>query len=201
MNPPKVESQAQRSEQRRQQVLDAAAECFRRYGFHGASIAQISKLAGMSAGHIYHFFANKEAIIEAIVQRKVAQMLELVARFETETDVFGAMIENVDLGLAEKTDPTFVGLWLEVLAEAARNPEIARIVQTADKTMRESIVRLLRRVREARGIESQIPPDIVAELLMALFEGLANRTVAHPQLDKEQLVKVLRIASRAILEA
>ena len=37
---------------RRQQVLDAAAECFRRRGFHGASMAEIAKTAGMSAAVI-----------------------------------------------------------------------------------------------------------------------------------------------------
>lgn len=201
MNQSKPEAQIQRSELRRQQVLDAAAECFRHYGFHGASIAQISKQAGMSAGHIYHFFANKEAIIEAIVQRKVEHMLELAARFEAEADVIGAMIDNVELGLAEKTDPEFVGLWLEVLAEAARNPEIARIVQAADQTMRARLTCLETTARQARGIESSIKPDAVAEVVMALFEGLANRTVQNPNLDKAELIKVLRIASRAILEA
>ena len=41
-----------RADVRRQQILSAAARCFREKGFHGASISQISKAAGMSAGHI-----------------------------------------------------------------------------------------------------------------------------------------------------
>ena len=41
-----------RAEARKTQVLNAATECFRRQGFHGASMAQISKAAGMSVGHI-----------------------------------------------------------------------------------------------------------------------------------------------------
>jgi len=48
---------------RRAQIRAAAGECFRQHGFHGTSIAQISKRAGMSTGHIYHYFENKEAII------------------------------------------------------------------------------------------------------------------------------------------
>ncbi|HNX20648.1 MAG TPA: helix-turn-helix domain-containing protein, partial [Acidobacteriota bacterium] len=60
-----------KSEARRRQILDAAADCFRRYGFHAATIANISETAGMSAGHIYHFFPNKEAIVRAIIEQNV----------------------------------------------------------------------------------------------------------------------------------
>ncbi len=37
-----------RAKGRREQILDAASECFAREGFHGASISRISKLSGMS---------------------------------------------------------------------------------------------------------------------------------------------------------
>lgn len=54
---------------RRKQILDAAATCFRRDGFRGASMANISLTAGMSTGHIYHYFESKAAIIEAVIER------------------------------------------------------------------------------------------------------------------------------------
>ena len=47
-----VEGDRQRAGKRCEQVLDAAAACFRRRGFHGASMAEISREAGMSVGHI-----------------------------------------------------------------------------------------------------------------------------------------------------
>lgn len=190
-----------RAEQRRQQILNAAAECFRRYGFHGASIAKISKAAGMSAGHIYHFFENKEAIIAAIVEQRVEQSIELVTSFESETDVFGAMVERVDLGFEDCTDPAYTGLWLEVLAESARNPQIAEIVQNADRKMRQRITRLEGMARSSRGLETRLDPEAVTEIIMALFGGLANRAVQNPDLNKVEVLKVLRIAAKAILEA
>jgi AcrR family transcriptional regulator len=73
-----------RGQARRQQILDAAAACFVREGFHGTSIAKISKAAGMSPGHIYHFFESKEAIIGALVERKLDCSLEMVLQFESE---------------------------------------------------------------------------------------------------------------------
>ena len=71
------------AEARRNQVLCAAADCFRRKGYHGAGMAEISKTAGMSAGHIYNNFTNKEAIIEAIIQRNMEEMFSKFQQFIT----------------------------------------------------------------------------------------------------------------------
>ncbi|MFH2083594.1 MAG: TetR family transcriptional regulator, partial [Pseudomonadota bacterium] len=48
---PDQPSDTSRADVRRSQIRTAAADCFRQHGFHGTSIAQISKTAGMSTGH------------------------------------------------------------------------------------------------------------------------------------------------------
>src|SRR6516225_4317651 len=91
-----------RGETRRAQVLDAATECFMRHGFHGASIAEISKTAGMSVGHIYHYFENKDAIIAAIVERDLQNTLAITRDLLEKSqgrDVLETMIEDVDEGV------------------------------------------------------------------------------------------------------
>ena len=147
---------SERASERCEQILDAASECFAREGFHGTSIAQISKRAGMSPGHIYHFFENKEAIVTGIVERIVHRWIELLEPFAAEPDILDAMIERVDIGLEHRTDSAFAGLWLEVLAEAARNPQVAEAVRTAAGRMRTSLTRLVIIARESRGIEQDL---------------------------------------------
>jgi TetR/AcrR family transcriptional repressor of uid operon len=49
-------AECSRAEARRTQILDAAENCVREYGFHRASISKISTASGMGAGHIYHYF-------------------------------------------------------------------------------------------------------------------------------------------------
>jgi len=53
-------------EQKRRDILEAAGRCFAKDGFRGASISSICSEAKISAGHLYHYFASKEAIIEAM---------------------------------------------------------------------------------------------------------------------------------------
>jgi AcrR family transcriptional regulator len=53
-------------------------------GFHGASMADIAKAAGLSVGQIYRYFENKEAIIAAIVAQDLAEMREKFAEMESQ---------------------------------------------------------------------------------------------------------------------
>lgn len=53
---------------RRNQILDAALRCFKKQGFHKTTLRDIAQEFGMSAGHIYNYFSNKEAAIKRIKQ-------------------------------------------------------------------------------------------------------------------------------------
>ena len=118
-------AEASRADARRAQIRTAAAECFRQHGFHGTSIAQISKAAGMSTGHIYHYFENKEAIIADIVAQDLQRLLTLTAELRAASDVKAAMIERAVEGVQENLDPGVAGLQLEIVAEAARNSAVS----------------------------------------------------------------------------
>jgi len=192
-------AQRDRSRARYEQVLDAASLCFRRDGFHGASIAEISKHAGMSAGHIYHFFANKEAIIAAIVNRQVEYWINLIAQFEQADDVFGAMTERVATGVNERVAEEFVGLWLEILAEGARNPRVGAVLREADARVRAILTHVIEVALEARGQRTPAVEAAAIEVVMAMFEGITNRAVLNPGFDRNEAARVLEAALVAVL--
>jgi hypothetical protein len=86
---------------------------------------------------------------------------------------------------------------LEVLAEAARNPRVATIVQAADAAERDMAGKLLR----------QILPDSLSErafaargeVLSMLFDGMVMRAVNNPAGDREAIAEVLRSVVRYLL--
>ena len=182
-----------RGQARRRQILDAAAACFAREGFHGTSVARLSEEAGMSPGHIYHFFESKEAIINALVEERLERSLEMVRQFENAEDIFQAMIDRVAVGLSEKTDLVQAALELEILAEAARNPRVAASVRRADRVKRERLLEVIARASRARGTQREAGAAQV-EIIMALFDGLAARAINHPELDRDALLPLLRRA-------
>ena len=190
-----------RAEARRAQILAAAADCFRAHGFHGASIAQISKAAGMSAGHIYHYFENKEAIIAAIVARDLEHVLTLTAQMRSARNVKDAMLECVATGVEDNLDPSHAGLNLEIVAEASRNERVAQIVRGADRACRESLALTLRDMRCASGHQDDDATiDAMVEVLAAMFEGLMCRTIRNPDIDRGIVMRLFQNAVRNLLE-
>ena len=190
-----------RARGRREQILDAASQCFAQEGFHGASIARISKLSGMSPGHIYHFFDNKEAIVKGIVERMATRWLELLQPYPTNLDVVPLIAERARIAARERTRQDFVGLWLEVLAETARNSAVARAVNDADQAIRTAVTDQVRYIRAARGVRNDTPIKAIIEVVLALFEGLTNRSIVNRDFNCAALDNVMMTAIRAALEA
>lgn len=192
---------SQRAKGRREQILDAASQCFAREGFHGASISRISKLSGMSPGHIYHFFDNKEAIVRGIVERMVVRWLELLQLYPTNLDVVPLIAERARIAARERTRVDFVGLWLEVLAETARNTAVAAAVYEADETIRVAVTEQVRYIRAARGVRNDTSIEAIVDVVLAIFEGLTNRSIVNRKFDCEAVDKVMMTTLRAALEA
>lgn len=191
-----------RAEVRREQILDAAADCFRAHGFHGASIARISKAAQMSAGHIYHYFDNKEAIIAAIVDRDLQDALQIARQFVGAEDPLEAMLETMDCAVEQHLDPKASALMLEIVAEASRNPKIAAMVQEANIKAVAGFSCVIRAVLEQRGIYREAE-DVayIVEFMGALFDGLTLRSVRNPLIDRQRMIDMLRKVMRFLIEA
>lgn len=185
-------------ESRRQQILDAACERVRQSGFHGASMADIAKAAGLSVGQIYRYFENKEAIIAAIVAQDLAEMRDKFDEMESRP---GTLRDAIDDHLPEAVDKCFdprrAALALEVVAEAARNPKVAAIVRAADLQERELARTMMERDRRPEWSEAEFQAR--CEVVGLLFDGLLMRGVNHPDLDREALTAVLRSTVRHLL--
>jgi len=185
-------------EARRQQILDAACDCVRQAGFHGASMAEIAKTAGLSVGQIYRYFENKEAIIAAIVAQDLAEMREKFAEMESRPgDLIDAMTEHLPDAIDKCFDLRRASLTLEVLAEASRNPKVAAILQAADAQERVYAQAMLDRSRRPEWSDAEF--EARCEAVGLLFDGMIIRAVNHPDTDREPLSRVLIATIRQLL--
>ena len=183
---------------RRDRILDAAAECFSKKGFHAASMSTISKTAGMSVGHIYHYFQNKEAIIAALVVRNCEQLHDVLNDFHAQGDFVDALLDDLPKGLDRTSNRGDSALKLEFIAESARNDEISCVLHAADTSARQRLSDGLGVSLRARG-RSDDEIDTKVMLISALFTGLAAKAVQGIDIRTEAYAKLVRRAIEAIL--
>nr|WP_314637382.1 TetR/AcrR family transcriptional regulator [uncultured Janthinobacterium sp.] len=190
----------ERANTRRMQVLDAAESCFSRRGFHGASMAEISKAAGMSAGHIYNYFDSKDAIIAAFVMKNTERVSNLMQDLAQRDDPLQAVIDNAGEHVLESLDPKTWVMPLEIFAEASRNPAIADMLHCADVRSRLLFLSIIRDARLKRGLpadEEMLEGRLNA--MIAMYQGLPVRVVHNPTLKVEPLIAGFRIVLTALL--
>lgn len=190
-----------KGELRRQQVLDAAAACFLKEGFHGSSIARISQAAGMSPGHIYHYFANKEAIVEAIAEREEHDFAELVRRMAQDqdgSDLVTRLTRHTEESVDRNSNPAHIGLMLELAAEGARNPAVASILQRSEQAIAAQFSALVARVGCPEGMDTAEVHRRM-EMLATLFCGLGFRAVVAPGRDRKTTVRLINEIVQALM--
>jgi AcrR family transcriptional regulator len=185
---------------RRRQVLEAAAACFGRSGFHGASMSEISKAAGMSAGHIYNYFDGKDAIIAAFVEDNVARVFELLADLGGQPDILQAMLDDLPRSIKENMGREAWALQFEISAEATRNPAIAAVVTDADRRTRTHFRAILSAGRAQHGLAvDEATIEGRSETIIALIQGLHARALHNPGLDEASILDSYLLAIRGLL--
>lgn len=100
---------------RRDEILQAALSCFAARGFKGTTTREIAARVGLTEAALYKHFRGKEAIYEAIVDRKMARpdlptRLADAAKTQDDEAVFGGLARMLIDGL--QSDPEFLRLLL-----------------------------------------------------------------------------------------
>jgi TetR/AcrR family transcriptional regulator, repressor for uid operon len=162
-----------RYDEKRRHILEAAEGCFQRDGFRGASIGDICATARMSPGHLYHYFDSKEAIVEGIFEMRLQEETEIVGELglTPNLDFVTAMCGWLDQRMKDvRAHGTSLGL--EMRAESARNPAIAKIVSRTDRRVRQLLSGLLREGQKREQVDPALDPESVAAVLHSIIFGL-----------------------------
>ena len=155
---------------RRQQILDAAAACFARNGFHATSMPDIFAATGLSSGAVYRYFPSKQAIIEALAESVMGPAL-IALHDAASVEPALSVPEIIDLIHDQLvTIPDSNGsaaLVVQVWAEAARSPDTLRSQRNIGAELHAALTTLIDRM-------PHVPPgdsSDAAWALMALSMG------------------------------
>lgn len=184
---------------RREAILAAAAAAFAAKGFQGAGIAEIAAAADVAPANLYRYFPSKDAMVQAIV---LAQRLEVAAQraaSEAGRSPRAALLDFAAAVTRRAASSEMRSLWLEILAEAARNPVIARLLREDDAHLGAVFAALIQRAIAAGDIAPATDPTATAQLTIALMDGLTARMGFDPDFNLEGgIAEMTNLLERAL---
>ena len=177
-----------RADAQRDRILCAALKCFIEHGFHAASMANIAEAAQMSPGLIYRYFENKNAIVLAIVKRQLEEKRAMIRQLHSSEPFAADLLRMFDKWCARESTSMSVALFLEMSAEATRNPKIAEALQESDELTRIEFRNWLARSRGEGGL-GYSEADAARRALEVRFvvDGLTLRAAREPRIDRAEL--------------
>jgi AcrR family transcriptional regulator len=157
-------------EERPKQILDAALAVFAERGLAAARLEDIAKLAGVSKGTIYLYFANKEELFRGVVRSTV---IEFIARseaaFEQDRDPMRALDMWMEGHWTWIRSATFPALHRLVNSELRDFPDLAAFYATEVVGRAQRLVcEILERGMET-GVFRRMDADVASRMLSALF--------------------------------
>lgn len=174
----------------REQILSAAASCFRERGIKATTMQEIAKRAGgISVGNFYNYFDGKDAIIDEFAQREVARLACEIDEIVNGRVSLEEQRRQFRESLRKQLAVQRARVKIEILEEAARNGSMGDIVKRSDAQVRELIKKMHRSRASADVSDEEI--EVMVEMDMALVDGMAFRLIAHPELDVDRMINAI----------
>jgi TetR/AcrR family fatty acid metabolism transcriptional regulator len=149
-------------------ILDAAARVFAAHGYDAARVGDIAREAGVAYGLVYHYYASKEAVLEAVFREAWGRLLAAVSLAEeTGADAAEQLELVVKIVLrAWRDDPDLVRL---LVREITRNPHIQDELDQIGQAFA-SLERMVRRGQADGTFRPELDPKLAAWMLYGALE-------------------------------
>lgn len=181
-------SRQQRQRQTREQLLAAAARLFAERGL-GASLDDIAASVGMTKGAVYSNFANKEALVLALIERRKEyqhrDVNDVSPSLEDSTTPVSQRIADLGSSYQQSIETPetrdFALLLMDFWVAAMRNARMRDAYVQVLHQFRDHLVQAITRMAD----EAELPanPADLASILIAVDMGIAIQHLIEPSED------------------
>ncbi len=162
-------------EDRREQILEAALRVFARNGYARSTNKDVAQEAGITPGLIYHYFENKEALLQAVIEEAspvqgIRSLTPEMLNQPVETFLHFVLGQMLEIAESER----FLQLVRIMLPEMLHNTNFSPAGAT---TLQEATLFLKNYLagKMATGELRQADPGMVAQVLMSSASGFVLR--------------------------
>lgn len=195
--------------EKRRAILHAAVRVFAEKGYHGCRIADVARAAGVAYGLVYHYFRNKDELLESVFAEQWTILINALRAIDegpgtSEEKLAGVCGFVLDV---YKTAPTAVRV---LILEVTRTPNALRAGSTPQtfQAAVDILAELVRRGQAAGELRADVEPVVAAAAVLGSLEmtltGLVMGLVrpispSEDELDevKAQLVALVLAGLRA----
>lgn len=164
---------------RKPQLVKATMAVIDRVGLHAASIALISKEAGVSTGIINHYFGGKHGLLEETMREILRQhsttIMQSLAQLPKEAyqQRIIAIVDGNFVGF--QAENQVAKTWLAFWSYSMHEPQLKRLQRVNEK-------RLLSHLKiELKALFGADQAEVVAHGIAALIDGIWLRGTLNPQ--------------------
>lgn len=162
-----------KSEAKREQIFDTAAELFLEHGFDNVSMDQVAERAGVSKQTVYSHFRNKDELYGAIISRKCVAN-RLAAEFLDEDRPVADMLREIGRRFLDLLlSPEAINVYRLSVGNAAQHPHIARLFYRAGPLPTIEVVADYLRRQHTRGRLRVADPRRAACQFLFMLKGEA----------------------------
>jgi AcrR family transcriptional regulator len=191
------------ADQRREQMLAAAAELIAQRGFAETRITDVATRVAASPALVIYYFGTKDKLLTealryseqtfyAVADDLLATTTSLVPRLET-------LVRLTCVPQTKHEVPGAWGLWFDLWAQAFRHPEVKKDRLELDQRWRAMVSQVVRDAVHAGEI-SLVDPEEFAVAFTALLDGLSIQVALEdPVVDPRVAFRVaMTFASRML---
>jgi AcrR family transcriptional regulator len=185
----------EQKEYRRLQILQIALEQFISKGFHGTSTREISKIAGVSSGLMFHYFKSKEALYEALIENACEAMVFDYSENDSPVKVFEQKLTEVFQMIASNSGAAkmFVFMGSAAYNAAKISPKAGEMLARHD-IIRQSIP-LIEKGQQLGEIREGNPCGLSIAFWCAI-QGIAEEIATNPKAPYPEVNWILSIIKK-----
>ncbi|GGR12492.1 TetR/AcrR family transcriptional regulator [Deinococcus ruber] len=160
-------------EERRVQILDAAAQVFAQGGFHATSMADVIQASGLSAGSMYRYFRSKDDLIGGVVERLMETVMTELLRVGQQAAP-GLATLPLSIQAAQhllSAHPLISSLLPQLWTEAARDEAIRGRAQMFYGRLLAHFRGSIEREQANGHLSADLNAEAVAQVGLALIQG------------------------------
>lgn len=191
--------------EREHRILSAARKLFDRRGYAATSMEEVADRSGLAVGTIYNYFASKDDLLVAIMNREADQLMALGERIleNPPTDAAEAISALADLFVHSITADERL-LWREVIAAAVSHPATlgARLFK-ADTRLLALVAAMIDKLKArgeiAPGIDSYRAAGVEYSLFLMWGMAFVMSDEMDEQTMREEIHRGIRLAVHGLL--